>query len=51
MDDRRKNTRAYVRENLEIPLYTKLENVAKKFLPKKKGESSHTWKPRDNVQY
>ena len=46
MTDRRKKMRAYVRENLEIRLYTKLQKFGKK-----KGKSSHTWKPRDNPQY
>ena len=49
MADKRKNTRAYVKENLDIPLYKELHVVNRRNNTKKKGEAIHTWKPRENV--
>ena len=49
MVDKRKNTRAYVKGNLDIPLYEELPIVNRRNNSKKKDEAMHTWKPRDNV--
>lgn len=51
MVGRRKNTRAYARENPKILLYKKFPKGGRKNWPKKKGGFSHTWKPRDNPHY
>ena len=49
MVDKRKNTRAYVKANPDIPLYEELPVGNRRNNTKKKGEAIHTWKPRENV--
>ena len=49
MADKRKNTKDYVKENLDIPLYEELFVVNRRNNTKKKGEVVHTWRPKDNV--
>lgn len=50
MNAKRKNTREHAKENLEILLYAYLPEARTKKWPRKKGESSRTWKPRENTQ-
>ena len=49
MDDKRKDTRSYAQENLEVPLYGELPLVGRRNGPKKKNESNYAWKPRDSA--
>ena len=49
MIDRRKNTRAYMKENLEVPLYTELPHDGRKNKPIKKGDPNCTLEPTDNA--
>ena len=50
MANKRKNTRSYVKANLDIPLYEELLVGKKRNNTKKKGEAIHTWKPRENIR-
>ena len=49
MADKRKNAKAYVKANPDIPMYEELPLVNKRNKTKEKVKTMHTWKPRDNV--
>ena len=49
MADRRKNTRAYTRANLDIPMYTDLPQGGRKNLNKKREDPNPTWKTRGSI--
>ena len=49
MFDKRKATRSYAKENLKVLLYEELPPIGRKNKMKKKGETSHTWRPKDSV--
>ena len=49
MVDKRKNTRAYMRANPNVTMYTNLPQGGRKNLNKKKIGPNPTWKPRSNV--
>lgn len=51
MAENMKNMRAYVKENLDIPLYTMLPKGGRKNCLKNKGESIHTYKSKDSPPY
>ena len=46
MDDKRKSTRAYVRANIDIPLYTNLPYGVRK---NQKVDTNPSWKPRGST--
>ena len=47
--DKRKNTRAYTRANLDVPMYNDLPQGGRKNFNKKKADPNPTWKPRGRV--
>ena len=49
MDDKKKNTRAYMRANPNVPMYIDLPQGGQKNLNKKRADSNPTWKPRSSV--
>ena len=49
MANKRKNTRAYIRANLDVLMYTDLPQGGRKNLNNKKIDPNPTWKPRSNV--
>ena len=51
MANRRKDTRSYAKANLEIPLNEELPPPTRKNGQKKKGETSHTWRSKDNAHH
>ena len=49
MDDKRKNTRAYAKENPDVFIYDEFPLVTRKNNNNKKGEVMQTWRPRDSA--
>ena len=49
MADRRKATRSYTEANFEVSLHEELPPVSRKNGYKKRGETGHTQRPRDNT--
>lgn len=49
MANKRKNTRAYMRANPDVSMYTDLPQGCRKNQNKKKTDPNPTWKPRGNV--
>ena len=49
MADKRKNTRAYMRANPNVPMYTDLPQGGRKNQNKKRIDPNPTWKPRGNA--
>ena len=49
MADRRKNTSAYTRANLDVPMFTNLPHGGRKKLNKKKADPNPTWETRGST--